>query len=160
MIRATENHLLLYAFDVLNLMFLFLGIRRCQLCWWDSEGLYIFCQKSLSRANSSSWVFRVNLATSSQWKSISHYSHPINLHIFFPCFSLIISGNDSVMAPSADSHPHPLQNWTLQISVPHQGQYCISHVYSSNLSWWINKTLALFGQYKVFGVTIDQYPIW
>ena len=44
--------------------------------------------------------------------------------MFCHCFSLPphASGNDSVVASSADSHPHPLQDRTLQVSVPHQGQ--------------------------------------
>ena len=39
---------------------------------------------------------------------------------------LFLSGNDSVVAPSADGHSHTLQNRALQVSIPYQGQHCIS----------------------------------
>lgn len=54
-----------------------------------------------------------------------HYLHlTTHFHIFSPCvFSSFLSGNDSVVAPSADSHTHPLQNRALQVSIPHQGQH-------------------------------------
>lgn len=91
-----------------------------------------FAKNSPSRANSSSWVFRVKPTASS---CILHYSNlTTNWHVFssvcvlsfFFFLTFFLPGNDSVMAPSTDSHPHPLQNWTLQVSIPHQGQHCTS----------------------------------
>lgn len=38
----------------------------------------------------------------------------------FPC--TFVSGNDSVVAPTADSHPHSLQDGAIQVSIPHEGQ--------------------------------------
>lgn len=62
---------------------------------------------------------------------------------FFYFFYFFLSGNDSVVAPSTDSHPHPLQNRALQVSIPHQGQHCTSPpclLFDSNdyVSLWIN----------------------
>lgn len=58
------------------------------------------------------------------YNSFAHFSLCVCVRVF--SIFHFLSGNDSVVAPSTDSHPHPLQNRALQVSIPYQGQHCTS----------------------------------
>lgn len=109
--------------------FLSLGTRWCQLCGWNSEGMYriIFCLKpcclrrafhhGYSEKSLLTWVIERAFHTTNNLQLI---------YTFFPVYFFHLSGNDSVVAPSTDSHPHPLQNRALQVSIPYEGQHWTS----------------------------------
>lgn len=120
MLLKMDAHLLhrVVCEHVLNLMFLFVGIRWRQLCWWDPEGMCLLIYVLL-KTNSST----LSADCLESVKEHLALLTPVQVNwTFLPRVFSSLSGNDSDVAPSADSHPHPLQNWAIQVSIPHEGQ--------------------------------------
>lgn len=122
----------LWALDdehLINSLFSLSGIWWCQLCGWNSKGMYVHGCSELPLA---SWVCPDVHSKRCNWVTFS---------LFFP------SGNDSVMAPSAHSHSHPLQNRTFQVPLPNQGLFFYSFIYfmTMNTNWMIKWSFFVSG---------------